>query len=149
MRTTQQQSDTERTVPTHKEICVEIIKVAVLAWLLYYTFNNANYPGAFWNPTINIFRGAIIGLVYTVGHIWGKVVSKNEYSNWKAYLNVFYVVGILTLLGWATHGTYTDADGSTVVDFIPTTGQRDDAAVTIFFSLLIPALYGVSNGKNP
>jgi hypothetical protein len=70
---------------TRKSITKEIVKVAFLSWLLYYAFNNANYPDSFWNPTTNIFRGAIIVLVYFVGRSWGKVVSKNEYSNWKAY----------------------------------------------------------------
>ncbi len=55
----------------------------------------------------------------------------------------------ITVLYWVGLGMHTEgADpyfggGEIIVDFIPSLEERDDHALTIFLSLLIPAIYGV------
>ena len=60
------------------------------------------------------------------------------------------------MLSWVGLEMHTESadpyfgGGEIIVDFIPSLEERDDHALTIFLSLLIPAIYGVykANKKN-
>ena len=55
----------------------------------------------------------------------------------------------ITVLYWVGLGMYTEGTdpyfgvGEIIVDFIPSLEERDDHALTIFLSLLIPATYEI------
>lgn len=127
------------------DIFIEIVKVLILSWFLYYAFNDATFPKVLWKPTGALLKGGLIAVAYLAGRRCASIYKES----WKSYLVVFYCVGILTLLSWAGLGTHTEGvdpyfgGGETIVDFIPGHGEKDDHALTIFLSLLIPAIYGV------
>jgi len=133
------------------DVGVEIVKVCVLAWCLYYAFNDASFPAAAWKPLSALLKAGIVVLAYLAGRHFATTYEEG----WRNYLLVFYAVGIITIVSWAGLGTHTeDADplfggGETVVDFIPKPGEQDDHAVSIFLTLLVPALYGMYKKRNP
>jgi len=59
------------------------------------------------------------------------------------------VIALISLGLWASYGTHTEeADplyggGETIVDFEPTDKERNEYGLTWFFTLTIPALYGL------
>jgi hypothetical protein len=131
------------------EIGIEVIKVLVLAGFLYFAFNDAHFPNVLWKPAIALFKAGIIVSAYLVGFWFGHSYEEP----WKSYLFVFYAVGILTLLSWAGLGTSSEngdplfGGGEIVQEFLPSHGEMDDHALTIFLSLFIPAIYGVYKSR--
>ena len=127
------------------DIFVEVVKVLVLSWFLYYAFNDATFPKVLWKPAGTLLKGGLIAVAYLAGHRCGRLYKKAL----KSYLIVFYCVGILTLISWAGLGTHTEGGdpylggGREIVDFIPSADEKDNHALTIFLTLLIPAIYGV------
>ncbi|MDA2914996.1 hypothetical protein MYX77_13775, partial [Acidobacteriia bacterium AH_259_A11_L15] len=89
----------------------------------------------------------VIGAFY-----FGRHFSNLYEPRWKNYLAVVGIVGIVSLAIWASYGTHMeDSDpifggGEEVVDFEPTDKQRNEYGARIFFSLIIPALFGVYRG---
>lgn len=132
------------------EIAFELLKIFLLSWLLWVAFNDARIPDVFWKPLANLAQGGLVVFAYIMGRHFA--VTYKEW--WKNYLLVFYGVGILVIMLWAGYGTHVeDADplfggGERVIDFIPKPFERDEYAVTIFLTLLIPALYGVYKVRN-
>ena len=135
---------------SHVEIGMEVLKVTVLAWFLFYAFNDAQYPTILLKPTFALIKAALIVAAYMLGHHFGNTHKEG----WRTYLLIFYAVSIITLVAWAGLGMHTeDSDplfgsGTEVEDFIPTHGERDDHAVSIFLTLLIPAAYGAYKKRN-
>ncbi len=132
------------------DVGVEIVKGCALAWFLFYAFNDASVPGVVWKPLSALLKAGIIALAYLAGRHFATTYEEG----WRNYLLVFYVVGVITIASWAGLGTRTE-DGDplfvgaeTVVDFIPTPGEQDDHAISIFLTLLIPALYGMYKKRN-
>jgi hypothetical protein len=133
------------------EIILEAVKVIVLSTILVFVCFDATYPDVLWKSAIVILKGAIIGIAYFVG----RELAYTYKEGWKNYLVLFYGVGILTVVSWVGLGTHTeDTDplfggGETVVDFVPTNVEQANHAVTIFLSLLVPALCGMYKKRNP
>jgi hypothetical protein len=131
------------------DIGVEIVKVGALAWFLYYAFNDASLS-ALWKPFTVLLKTGIVVLAYLAGRHF----ATTHEEGWENYLLVLYGVGLLTIVAWAGLGAHTeDADplfggGETVTDFIPKPGERDDYALNIFLTLLIPAIYGMYKKRN-
>jgi hypothetical protein len=128
---------------------IEVVKVLILSCFLYFAFNDAHFPKTLWKPAITLFKAGIIVSAYLAGFWFGK----NYKEPWKSYLFVFYAVGILTLLSWAGLGTSSEngdplfGGGEIVQEFMPSHGEMDDHALTIFLSLFIPAIYGVYKSR--
>ncbi|MBN2456575.1 MAG: hypothetical protein JXB29_08605 [Sedimentisphaerales bacterium] len=86
----------------------------------------------------------VIGAFYA-----GRHMETNNQPKWFNYLTVWGLVALLSLGAWSSYGTHTeDADplygcGDTFIDFEPTDKERNEYGLTLFFSLSIPALYGV------
>jgi hypothetical protein len=129
------------------DVGLEIVKVCALPWFLFYAFNDASFPAAVWKPLSALLKAGIVVFAYLAGRHFATTYEEG----WRNYLLVFYTVGVITVVSWAGLGTHTEgADplfggGETFVDFIPKPGERDDHAVRIFLTLLIPALYGMHN----
>ncbi|MGH8522371.1 MAG: hypothetical protein ACREU9_13330 [Gammaproteobacteria bacterium] len=132
------------------DIGVEIVKVSALAWFLFYAFNDASFPAAVWKPLTALLKAGVVVLAYLAGRHFATTYDEG----WKNYLLVFYVVAVITIVSWAGLGTHTeDADplfggGETIIDFVPKPGERDDHAISIFLTLLIPAIYGMYKKRN-
>jgi hypothetical protein len=130
-------------------VIVELIKVCVLGAVLYVAFEKARVPAAMWGSLKLLAAGALCGIAYSAGRCLATMYAQA----WRNYLAVFYGVGIFTVLVWASYGTHIeDADpirggGERVVDFVPSDVERAEYGLTVFVSLLIPAILGVSNWR--
>jgi hypothetical protein len=128
---------------------IEVVKVLVLACFLYFAFNDAHFSKVLWTPAITLLKAGIIVSAFLGGRWFGK----NYREPWKSYLFVFYAVGILTLLSWAGLGTSSEngdplfGGGEIVQEFLPSHGEMDDHALSVFLSLFIPAIYGVYKAR--
>lgn len=101
----------------------------------------------------NVFYGVLGFLgkaVIVIGAFYaGRHMETANQPKWFRYLTVLGVVAFLSLTLWSSYGTHTeDADplyggGETVIDFEPADKKRNEYGLTLFFSLSIPALYGV------
>jgi hypothetical protein len=86
----------------------------------------------------------VIGAFYVGRHMGTKYKP-----NWVNYFAVLGGIAFFSLIAWSFYGTHTeDADplyggGEIVIDFNPTDKERNEYGLTLFFSLSIPALYGV------
>jgi hypothetical protein len=86
----------------------------------------------------------VIGAFYA-----GRHMEIDNQPKWFNYLTVLGLCALLSLGAWASYGIHSeDADplyggGETVIDFEPTDNERNEYGLTMFFSLSIPALYGV------
>lgn len=71
----------------------------------------------------------------------------------KPYLICIIVVTFISFGAWSRYGTHIeDADpkyggGDVVVDFEPTDKERNEHGLTVFFTMLVPALMGVYAGR--
>jgi len=109
--------------------------------------------GLFIMDYTNIFYGVLGYLgkaVIVIGAFYaGRHIETDNQPKWFNYLTVLGLVALLSLGAWAYYGTHTeDADplyggGEAAIDFEPTDKERNEYGLTLFFSLSIPALYGV------
>jgi hypothetical protein len=131
------------------DVGVEIIKLCALGWFLYYAFDDASIS-ALWKSVSVLLKVGFVVMAYLAGRHFATTYEEG----WKNYLLVVYSVGILTVMAWVGVGTHTeDADllfggGEIVTDFIPKPGERDDHALSIFLTLLIPSIYGMYKERN-
>jgi hypothetical protein len=84
-------------------------------------------------------------------YYFGKHMSDCYKPRWKNYFLILGIAAFLSIGSWGTYGTHLeDAEpfvgGYRVTDFEPTDKERNEHGLTIFFTLSIPALYGVYNG---
>ncbi|THJ19198.1 MAG: hypothetical protein CAF45_016325 [Nitrospira sp. CG24E] len=132
------------------DISVQAVITAALVWFLYEAFHYATLPTALWHPLGGLLRAGFMVLVYLVAFRFATIFP----SGWQNYLMVFYAVGILTLLSWSSLGTHVEnidplfGGGEWVTDYIPTPEEGSNAAINLFLTLLIPAIYGVYKKRN-
>ena len=100
-----------------------------------------------------LFGQAIrIVILYWIYKAFKDVVPSDAKAPFKAYGNVVMVAAILAFLSWNTYGTHReDADplhggGEVVVDFEPTSQERDRHGFFIFTVITVVGSLGVYRG---
>lgn len=91
-------------------------------------------------------------ILYGIYKVFKDVIPADAKSPFKAYGNVAVIAAILAFLQWSTHGTHReDVDplhggGTVVVDFEPTSEERNQHGFFIFSIIAIVGSVGVYRG---
>jgi hypothetical protein len=129
----------------NKFVLIDLIGISILFFFLFHIFKDADFGGSFNESVGSLFKVLVIIGAYAAG----KAITEPSKVAYKSYLKMFYVVGVLSIISWATLGTHTeDSDplfggGNAITDFVPKDTERSRHALVIFLTFLTPAIYGV------
>ena len=118
-----------------------------------------NFYNVFNEVSRILFSGILVIVIFSAAKSYGKepdttTDKKNwiQKSRWWKYLVILCLTALIGFSYGRTYGTHMEdsdyyRDGDVIVDFNATQEQRDEAGLTTFFVLVIPAMIGVYKGK--
>ena len=129
---------------------IEGVKIAAALFFLYVVFWNLPKQLLIHDLLLEWHWGRllIVGIAYYVARKFFQDSTFQKNPLWQCILWTFYAACVISALVWAGYGTHTeDADplfggGTTVIDFVPTTTERNLVGATLFVRLFLPALLG-------